>query len=58
MRNWANFVVNLLTVFPDHETHHTKFLRAANMKSSDFDSVSEHEQGKVRSLYRFDPDLP
>ncbi|KAK9693951.1 hypothetical protein QE152_g33834 [Popillia japonica] len=33
-------------------------LRAANMKSSDFSSISEYRQAKVRSLHRYYPDLP
>ncbi|KAJ3615699.1 hypothetical protein MTP99_006730 [Tenebrio molitor] len=40
VRTWA-CEDDLVTAFPDHETWHTKLVRAANMKSSDFDSISE-----------------
>ncbi|KAK9752147.1 hypothetical protein QE152_g4468 [Popillia japonica] len=58
VRNWDNFEEDLLTAFPDYETYHTKLLRAANMKSSDFSTISEYGLAKVRSLYRYYPDLP
>ncbi|KAH0812990.1 hypothetical protein GEV33_009802 [Tenebrio molitor] len=58
IRTWATFEDDLITAFPDHETWHTKLVRAANMKSSDFDSISEYAIEKIRSLYRFYSDLP
>lgn len=58
VRNWSSFEEDLLTAFPDHETFHTKLLRAANMRSSEFNSISEYGLEKVRSLYRYYPDLP
>jgi hypothetical protein len=58
VRTWATFEDDLITAFPDHETWHTKLVRAANMKSSDFDSISEYAIEKIRSLYRFYSDLP
>lgn len=58
VRNWTTFENDLLTAFPVHETWHSKLLRAANMKSSDFDSISEYGIEKVRSLYRHYSDLP
>jgi hypothetical protein len=42
VRIWATFEDDLVTAFLDHETWHTKLVRAANMKSSDFDSISEY----------------
>lgn len=52
-RNWDNFVTDLINAFPDGETHGTRMIRAANLTSTNFDSLTEYALTKIRYLKRF-----
>lgn len=52
-RNWKNFVADFTNAFPDGETHGTRMVRAANLKSGKFKSLTEYVLTKIRYLNRF-----
>lgn len=56
-RNWENFVADFTNAFPDGETHGTRMLRAANTKSSKFNSLTDYAITIIRYLKRFLNDL-
>lgn len=58
VRNWVTFENDLLTAFPDQDTWHTKLMRAANMTSADYHSISEYVTEKIQSLERYYAELP
>lgn len=63
--NWRPSIKNirtleddLISAFPEKDTFHIKLVRAANMKSTDFPSISEYALEKIRALKRYYSELP
>lgn len=52
-KNWQNFVVDFENAFPDGETHGTRMVRAANLKSGEFKTLTDYVLTKIRYLKRY-----